>query len=129
MSKIKIMKNTIKRDTQNEKLYDLSMIEKLCRGDLVKTKKMVELFINDMPISMETIVNAYRNLDYVTLRKTAHKIKPILSMYSIVKIENDIEVIENAGVEENIKPELESKINHLNSVLLQVTHQMNSYIS
>jgi HPt (histidine-containing phosphotransfer) domain-containing protein len=112
-----------------EKLYDLGMIERLCRGDMGKTKKMLQLFINDMPASIEEIKQAYKMQDFITLKKTAHRIKPVLAMYSIVKIEKDIAMIENSGIEERVTPELESKINNLSSIIGEVTQQMNAYIS
>jgi HPt (histidine-containing phosphotransfer) domain-containing protein len=123
------MNTALKFEAPFEKLYDLGMIEKLCRGDISRTKKMVQLFINDMPASIEEIKQAYKKLDFNTLKKTAHRIKPVLAMYSIVKIEKDIEMIESSGIEERVTPELESKINNLSSIIGEVTEQMNAYIS
>jgi HPt (histidine-containing phosphotransfer) domain-containing protein len=123
------MNTALKFEAPFEKLYDLGMIEKLCRGDISRTKKMVQLFINDMPASIEEIKQAYKKLDFITLKKTAHRIKPVLAMYSIAKIEKDIEMIESSGIEERVTPELESKINNLSSIIGEVTEQMNAYIS
>jgi HPt (histidine-containing phosphotransfer) domain-containing protein len=123
------MNTALKLEAPFEKLYDLGMVERLCRGDNGKTKKMLQLFINDMPASIEEIKQAYKTLDFITLKKTAHRIKPVLAMYSIVKIEKDIAMIENSGIEERVTPELESKINNLSSIIGEVTQQMNAYIS
>jgi HPt (histidine-containing phosphotransfer) domain-containing protein len=123
------MNTVLKLEAPFEKLYDLGMIDRLCRGDISKTKKMLELFIHDIPASVEEIKQAYKKLDYITLKKTAHRIKPVLALYSIVKIENDLAMIENSGIEENVTPELESKINHLSSIIGEITQQMNAYIS
>jgi HPt (histidine-containing phosphotransfer) domain-containing protein len=123
------MNTALKFEAPFEKLYDLGMIEKLCRGDISRTKKMVQLFINDMPASIEEIKQAYKKLDFITLKKTAHRIKPVLAMYSIAKIEKDIEMIESSGIEERVTPELESKINNLSSIIGEVTEQMNAYVS
>ncbi len=123
------MNTALKFESPFEKLYDLGMIEKLCRGDINKTKKMLELFIHDIPASVEEIKQAYKRLDFITLKKTAHRIKPVFALYSIVKIENDIVMIENSGMEERVTPELESKINHLSSIIGEVAQQMNAYIS
>jgi HPt (histidine-containing phosphotransfer) domain-containing protein len=123
------MNTALKFEAPFEKLYDLGMIDKLCRGDISKTKKMLELFIHDIPASVEEIKQAYKRLDYITLKKTAHRIKPVFALYSIVKIEKDIAMIENSGIEERVTPELESKINHLSSIIGEVTQQMNAYIS
>jgi HPt (histidine-containing phosphotransfer) domain-containing protein len=123
------MSTTIEFETAFEKIYDLEMVNRLCRGDNNLTKKMVQLFLNDIPPAIEEIKQAYKMLDYITLKKIAHRIKPVLAMYSIVKIENDIEMIENAGIEEKITPELESKINNLSSIIGNVIQQMHVYVS
>jgi HPt (histidine-containing phosphotransfer) domain-containing protein len=112
-----------------EKLYDLGMIDKFCRGDKDRTKKMIQMFVKDMPVSVEEIKQAYKAKDYISLKKTAHRIKPVLSLYSIVKIGQDIEVLANLRMEELITPETELKINNLDSVISLVTQQMNLYIS
>ena len=123
------MNTVLKLEAPFEKLFDLGMIEKLCRGDISKTKKMVELFIHDIPASIEELKQAYKKLDFITLKKTAHRIKPVLALYSIVTIEKDLAMIENAGIEERVTPELESKINYLSSIIGEITEQMNAYIS
>lgn len=112
-----------------EKLYDLGMIDKFCRGDKERTKKMIQMFVKDMPVSVEEIKQAYKEKDYISLKKTAHRIKPVLSLYSIVKIGQDIEVLANLRMEELITPETEFKINKLDSVISLVTKEMNRYIS
>jgi HPt (histidine-containing phosphotransfer) domain-containing protein len=112
-----------------EKLYDLSMIDTFCRGDKNLTKKMIQVFIKDMPVSVEELKQAYKANDVISLKRTAHRIKPVLSLYSIVKIGKDIEVLVNMGKEEMVTAETEMKINRLDNVISIVTQQMNKYIS
>jgi HPt (histidine-containing phosphotransfer) domain-containing protein len=112
-----------------EKLYDLSMIDTFCRGDKNLTKKMIQVFIKDMPVSVEELKQAYKANDVISLKRTAHRIKPVLSLYSIVKIGKDIEVLVNMGREEMVTAETEMKINRLDNVISIVTQQMNKYIS
>ncbi len=123
------MNTLLKYEAPLEKLYDLGMIEKLCRGDISKTKKMVQLFINDIPVAIEEIKLAYQKLDFITLKKTAHRIKPVLAMYSIVLIEKDLQMIESSGIEERITADLESNINNVSNIICEVTQQMNAYVS
>jgi HPt (histidine-containing phosphotransfer) domain-containing protein len=123
------MNTVFEIETPIEKLYDLGMIDKFCRGDKSLTKKMIQVFINDMPDSVEEIKQAYRDKDFIAMKKTAHRIKPVLSMYSIVQIGKEIEVLENMGKEEIVTPETEFKINKLDSIISLVTQQMNMYIS
>lgn len=123
------MSTVLKIEAPVEKLFDLSMIDKFCRGDYNLTKKMIQVFINDIPFSVEEIKHAYQQKDFIALKKVAHRIKPVLSMYSIVKIEKEIELMENLDKDEKITPELGFKINKLDSVISLVTQQMNTYIS
>jgi HPt (histidine-containing phosphotransfer) domain-containing protein len=123
------MNTAFEIETPVEKLYDLGMINQLCRGNSDLTKKMVQLFIKEIPFSVEEIKQAYKQKDFVTLHKTAHRIKPVLSMYSIVKVEKDIELLENMLNEEKVTPETELKIIRLDNVISLVTKQMNRYIS
>jgi HPt (histidine-containing phosphotransfer) domain-containing protein len=123
------MNTTFEIEVPFEKLYDLSMIDTFCRGDKNLTKKMIQVFIKDMPVSVEELKQAYKANDVITLKRTAHRIKPVLSLYSIVKIGKDIEVLENMGGEELVTPETELKINRLDNIISIVTQQMNKYIS
>jgi hypothetical protein len=123
------MSKVFEIETSVEKLYDLGMIDKFCRGDKSLTKKMMQVFINDMPVSVEELKQAYKANDVITLKRTAHRIKPVLSLYSIVIIGNDVEILENMGTEELVTPEIALKINRLDNVISLVTQQMNKYIS
>jgi hypothetical protein len=123
------MSKVFEIETSVEKLYDLGMIDKFCRGDKSLTKKMMQVFINDMPVSVEELKQAYKANDVITLKRTAHRIKPVLSLYSIVIIGNDVEILENMGTEELVTPEIALKIKRLDNVISLVTQQMNKYIS
>jgi hypothetical protein len=123
------MSKVFEIETSVEKLYDLGMIDKFCRGDKSLTKKMMQVFINDMPVSVEELKQAYKANDVITLKRTAHRIKPVLSLYSIVIIGNDVEILENMGTEELVTPQIALKINRLDNVISLVTQQMNKYIS
>jgi hypothetical protein len=123
------MSKVFEIETSVEKLYDLGMIDKFCRGDKSLTKKMMQVFINDMSVSVEELKQAYKANDVITLKRTAHRIKPVLSLYSIVIIGNDVEILENMGTEQLVTPETALKINRLDNVISLVTQQMNKYIS
>ena len=54
----------------------------------------------------------------------AHRIKPTLSYYAIVKIEKDIQQIERLAKEELATPELELRIKKLDEVINEIVSQM-----
>ncbi|NOT92508.1 Hpt domain-containing protein [Ferruginibacter sp.] len=111
-------------DLLTEKLYDLSMIEQLCRGNQDQVKKMVKVFIDQIPKSVEEIKLAYTTRDLDIVKNVAHKIKPTLSYYAIVKIEKDLRQIEALAKEGFATTELELKINKLEEITTQVVEKM-----
>jgi HPt (histidine-containing phosphotransfer) domain-containing protein len=117
--------NTIvKTDIPDEKLYDLCMIEQLCRGNQEKVKKIVQVFIEQIPQSVEEIKSAYSKRDFLVIKNVAHRIKPTLSYYAIIQVEKDIQLIEKLAKEELATPELEVKIKKLDTVINQIVEQM-----
>lgn len=116
--------STLNADILTEKLYDLCMIEQLCRGNQEKVKKMVKVFIDQIPQSVEEIKLAFNKRDFIKIKNVAHRIKPTLSYYAIVKIEKDIQLIERLAKEELANPELELKIKRLDIVINEIVGQM-----
>lgn len=114
----------LKADIFTEKLYDLCMIEQLCRGNQEKVKIMVKVFIDQIPQSVEEIKLAFNKRDFIKIKNVAHRIKPTLSYYAIVKIEKDIQLIERLAKEELANPELELRIKKLDVVINEIVGQM-----
>lgn len=111
-------------NSQEEKLYDLCMIDRLCRGNQEKVRRMVEVFVAQTPQSVEEIKKAYVNGDYAVIKSVAHRIKPTLNYYAIVKIEKDVLMIEKLAKEGVATPELDLKIRKLDEVLNSVVKKM-----
>jgi HPt (histidine-containing phosphotransfer) domain-containing protein len=110
----------------DEKLYDICMIDRLCRGNQEQVKKMVAVFIKEIPNAIEEIKKAYSNKDFVTVKKTTHRIKPTLSYYAIIKIEKDIRSIEVLAKQGLAVPELELKITRVGNVVDAVVERLKS---
>ncbi len=108
----------------SEKLYDLCMIEKLCRGNQEEVKKMVQVFISQVPQAVEDIKSAYKNFDFISVKKVAHRIKPVLGYYAIVKIEKEIRDIEEMAEQARVTYEMEATIEKLDTVIAQIVEQM-----
>jgi HPt (histidine-containing phosphotransfer) domain-containing protein len=113
-----------KADISAEKLYDTCLIDQLCRGNQDQVKKMVKIFIDQIPQSIEDIKSAYIRKDFVVLKNVAHRIKPMISYYAIVKIEKDIQKIEALAKEELATIELELRIMRLDEVANLVVEKM-----
>jgi HPt (histidine-containing phosphotransfer) domain-containing protein len=115
-----IPKETIAED---EKLYDLCMIEKLCRGNQEQVKQMLNVFIDQVPKAVEEIRSAYSDSDFDRVKKAAHRIKPVLGFYAVIKVEEDIRMIESAA---SLLPESEFqyKLNQVDAVITHIVAQM-----
>lgn len=107
----------------SEKLYDLCMIEKLCRGNREQVKQMLTVFIDQVPKAVEEIRNAYRQNDFDRVKKAAHRIRPVLSFYAVIKVEEEIKMIESAA---GLLPksEFEYTLNQVDTVITHIVAQM-----
>lgn len=114
----------IKDNVSGEKLYELSMIEQMCRGDQEQIKMMVGVFIEEVPLSVEEIKTAYHKKDFESIKITAHRIKPTLTYYGVTKMESNIVQIEVMAEEVHTSTALSFQINKLDTIVTKVVEQM-----
>lgn len=107
-----------------EKLYDLSMIDRMCHGNQEQVIKMVQVFIHQISKSVNEISMASTENNESSLRQEIHKIKPTLSYYGVVKIENSIHLIEQQLTKDTADRDLESGIRKLNKITNKVIDQL-----
>lgn len=111
-------------ETDSEKFYDMCMIERLCHFNEERIKKLVSVFIEQVPQAVEEIKLAYSRKDFSVIKKTAHRIKPTLSYYAIIKVEKDIQQIERIARNGGDTADLELKIIKLDMVVAEVVRKM-----
>ena len=109
---------------QNQRSYELSMIETMCRGNQEKINKMISVFIDQVPASVDEIKSAYHKNDFTTIKNTAHRIKPSFAYYGIANIEKEINQIETLAIKGIASTEIENKIIKLEQVVNQVVSEM-----
>ncbi|MFN8338543.1 MAG: hypothetical protein U0T36_05935 [Saprospiraceae bacterium] len=68
-------RNNIDDMNSMHKLYDLSQIKKISRGDEVFVNKIIELFIALCDENIPELERAKKNNDVDTVKKIAHKLK------------------------------------------------------
>ena len=76
------------------KLYDLTNLEKVCGGDNDFMNNMVNLFVSTTPEVIEGITTAINNNNFDTVSKLAHKIKPSVNYICITNLYQDVLEIE-----------------------------------
>jgi hypothetical protein len=108
----------------NEKLYDLSMVQSVSGGDEAFIKKMVNLFIETVPQNWQEMNRAMQAENWEQVGKTAHKLKSTLDSMGIKTVRQDIRTVEaNARAKESLEviPSLVERIGEvINNCILQL---------
>lgn len=107
-----------------EKLYSLDQLEALASGDSAFVNKMVDMFIQMAPESVDRMVTALADDDLEDLGAAAHKVKPSIDMMGIVSLKQKIRDLEQWGKNrtntDQIPQLLDEVINTLNDVVQQL---------
>lgn len=107
-----------------EKLYDLCMIEQLSRNNPEFIRKMVGMFVERVPRDIDTLLTAYSRKDTATLQKTAHRIKPVLSSYLILKVEKEIKTVEHLSRQGIVNDEMGEMLERVREVIDKVVDEL-----
>jgi PAS domain S-box-containing protein len=99
--------------TPEEPLYDLSMIEKMSRGNQAFVQKMIDIFVSLAKENTDTFYSAFKSEDWDAIRRIAHKIKPSIDLMNINVLKDIIRKIEKFDVNKNNIAELEEWINQV----------------
>jgi len=89
-SKAQVVKN-------QEKLYDLTMVQTISGGDESFVKRMVQLFIDTMPPSLKELQTETAQQNWPQVSKLAHKMKATIDSMGISCLKEDIRTIEANG--------------------------------
>jgi HPt (histidine-containing phosphotransfer) domain-containing protein len=76
------------------RLFDLSIVKQLCRGNEQNLLKMILVFVNTISASMEEMKIGHGKADSASLQRIAHRIRPALALYSVAGVEKDMLRIE-----------------------------------
>ncbi|MEO5893113.1 MAG: response regulator, partial [Ferruginibacter sp.] len=95
------------------KLYDLSTIRTISRGNEIFVVKMVNMFIEHTPAQVVEMEAKYHDGDYKGMGAIAHKIKPGIDNMGIVSLKETIRAIERIGkdgMDIDLVPDLLQKV-------------------
>lgn len=101
-------------------LYDLAQIETIARGSQDFVDKMVTLFIEQLPISVKDLSDAYAAEDFEKMAKIAHRIKPSIDGMKIVSLKEEVREIEMFAEEYGKSERLEYLLKKVAEVLNEV---------
>jgi PAS domain S-box-containing protein len=113
---------------ENIPLYSLCKLEQIGQGNDAFVKKMLQLFLQEVPSAVQCIARAYKDHDFATMKACAHRIKPILGNLCIVSLKDEIKEIELAAKESRLPSELGQLIHKLESVIALVATDVQNYL-
>ena len=90
-----IFTNSLKLDEPNQSLIDLTYLNEFTEGDATFIRAMIDLFMQNLPLSLDIIVQANETDDIKTLKAEVHKLKSSISLVGIDTASKSIEIIEN----------------------------------
>lgn len=111
-----------------EKLYDLELIEKMCRGSLDLVKEMLNVFIEDLPHAVNEIKSAYQARDFKTIKAVAHRVKPVLNFYAVQSLVHHIPNMEALAEQEDGGEEMQQMINKMEAVIAVIVEDMRNTV-
>ena len=109
-----------------EKLYDLTQLEQISRGNDAFVKKMVSIFINQTQDSLATIENNIEENNLENISRIAHKIKPSIDQMGIILLKNDIRALESYKMEKGSSREFIQLARRVSNVLKTVLLKLES---
>ena len=101
-------------------LFDLSNLESIAKGNKVFIHKMLQLFIDDTPISVNEMKQAYQSGEFKKVATIAHRIKPSIDTLGIHLLKDEIREIEANAESYGDSEELSAMILYLENTIKRV---------
>ena len=120
----RVVANAAPVPASSEKLYDLSMVESIAGGDSVFIKKMVQIFLDTIPPSIDQLNDELQKQDWDALSKLAHKMKSTIDSMGIVSLKDVIRHIESNGKQKNNLESLPAWVKQVDEVLKESIQQL-----
>ena len=109
----------------NEKLYDLSLINTIGKDDPIFAQKIVSIFLETMPESLESLKKAQVEKNYEHLSKLAHKMKSSIDSMGISSLKDTIRELETSNDDDQ---HIENLVTKVRSVLKEVFVQLKEIV-
>lgn len=110
---------------------NLDYLNELSGGSPEFIKEVAEAFIDETPGNLEKMQTALANHDYQTIKSIAHKIKPSMTFFGIVEMEDEIRELENNSLNqinlEIIPSQIEKTVRILNQAVDELKEQISAF--
>lgn len=111
-------------EKKSNKLYDLSKLDELSKGDRSFVLKMVKLFIDETPSTIHKISDSFKKNDFETVRALSHRLKPSIMNLGINSLTQTIRDIEIQAKESPEAATLKLNIETLEKEMVVIIKQM-----
>jgi len=106
------------------KLYSLKNLERISGGNNDFVRKMIRMFLDKMPHSIEELETSFNNGDIKNVAHVAHRIRPTINSLGIESTANALKTIEkNAKSGKNLDA-IEELLNKVKLEIAEVSEQM-----
>ncbi|TPE43147.1 PAS domain S-box protein [Pontibacter mangrovi] len=113
----------------SEPLYDLTLLEKIARGNEAFITRTKQLFIQTVPVTVSEMQGKAQIGDWPAVSAAAHKLKPTIDTMRIEKLKDVVRRIEsNAKAEENLE-EIKADVEVLARVIEEVTDALQAELA
>ena len=110
--------------TPSSKLYNLSFLEDVSKGNRMMLRQMILVFVEQAPAAVNQLKVAYNNHNFSEIYAIAHRIKPDIDNLDIVSLKDDIRKIEVCAEQKQNGAVLKKLILNLDDTLSQVVREL-----
>lgn len=108
----------------NQALFDLGKLREIGKGNQAFIDKMIRLFSEQAPLSVQEIKEAYGQKDLEKVKAVAHRLKPSIDNMGIHSLTKEIRQIETLALSGDQEQELPGLIEQLETVLVEVVGKL-----
>ena len=119
-SKNEIITVAVKQEEQTSKLVDFTYLNDFATGDAAFIKSMVDLFMQNLPIALEIILNSSEANDIKILKAEIHKLKSSISLLGIATASKSIGIIESEIETNPFGEKRKEEVENFNGICQQV---------
>lgn len=95
---------------------DLTFLQTFTKGDLVKQKKYIQLFLSNAPESLQHANDALAKQDYESVKINVHSLKSQMNYMGVKEEKSGVQATEKASLNESMRAQLPEMLKNLDAV-------------
>jgi PAS domain S-box-containing protein len=110
--------------TASKRVTNLAYIEKIANGDQQFVLRMINVFLNQTPLMLDSMTTHLENRDWKGLKAIAHKVKPSVAFMGITEMEQLIGNIEDSAQHETFTDEIGSMLESARNICNEALEEL-----